>query len=68
MLYKRFRVRSQVWMFGLTPGSVAPLLAEYGWQVLEDVSGPEYQRRYLIPAGRTLSTTELERTVLAEKI
>lgn len=45
-----------------------PLLAEYGWQVLEDVSGPEYQRRYLIPAGRTLSTTELERTVLAEKI
>ncbi|CPT73271.1 SAM-dependent methyltransferase [Mycobacteroides abscessus] len=68
MLYKRFRVRSQVWMFGLTPGAVAPLLAEYGWQVLEDVSGPEYQRRYLIPAGRTLSTTELERTVLAEKI
>lgn len=68
MLYKRFRVRSQVWMFGLTPGTVGPLLAEYGWQVLEDVSGPEYQRRYLIPAGRTLSTTELERTVLAEKI
>ncbi|MBA0044965.1 SAM-dependent methyltransferase [Mycobacteroides sp. LB1] len=67
MLYKRFRVRSQVWMFGLSPTSVAPLLAEYGWRVVEDVSGPEYRDRYLTPAGRRLSTTELERTVLAEK-
>ncbi|AKC39557.1 S-adenosyl-L-methionine-dependent methyltransferase [Mycolicibacterium phlei] len=67
MLYKRFRMRSQVWMFGLSPGAVAPLLAEYGWRVLEDVSGPEFQTRYLAPAGRRLSTTELERTVLAEK-
>lgn len=67
ILYKRFRVRSQVWMFGLTPSGVAPLLAEYGWRVLEDVSGPEFQERYLTPAGRRLSTTELERTVLAEK-
>ncbi|MUM17222.1 SAM-dependent methyltransferase [Mycobacterium sp. CBMA271] len=68
ILYKRFRVRSQVWMFGLSPDAVAPLLAEYGWRVVEDVSGPEFQERYLTPAGRQLSTTELERTVLAEKI
>lgn len=68
MLYKRFRVCSQVWMYGLSPGAVAPLLAEYGWRVVEDVSGPEFHERYLSPAGRRLSTTELERTVLAEKI
>lgn len=67
LLYKRFRMRSQVWMFGLSPAAVAPLLAEYGWRVLEDISGPEFQTRYLAPAGRRLSTTELERTVLAEK-
>ncbi|MGH3722986.1 MAG: SAM-dependent methyltransferase [Mycobacterium sp.] len=67
ILYKRFRVRSQVWMFGLSPDAVAPLLAEYGWRVVEDVSGPEFRERYLAPAGRRLSTTELERTVLAEK-
>lgn len=67
MLYKRFRIRSQVWMFGISPEAVAPLLAEYGWRVLEDVSGPEFQERYLTPARRRLSTTELERTVLAEK-
>ncbi|WP_078326705.1 SAM-dependent methyltransferase [Mycobacteroides salmoniphilum] len=68
MLYKRFRMHSQVWMFGLAPGAVTPLLAEYGWRVVEDVSGPEFQERYLAPVGRGLSTTELERTVLAEKI
>ncbi|OAT66313.1 methyltransferase [Mycobacteroides immunogenum] len=68
ILYKRFRVRSQVWMFGLTPSAAPSLLAEYGWRVLEDVSGPEFAQRYLLPAGRRLSTTELERTVLAEKI
>ncbi|OHT88076.1 SAM-dependent methyltransferase [Mycobacteroides saopaulense] len=67
MLYRRFRVRNQVWMFGLSPGAVAPLLAEYGWRVIEDVSGPEFQDRYLTPAGRRLSITQLERTVLAEK-
>ncbi len=67
ILYKRFRLRSQVWMFGLAPDAVAPLLAEYGWRVVEDVSGPEFQERYLTSAGRDLSTTELERTVLAEK-
>lgn len=67
ILYKRFRVRSQVWMFGLTPSAVPSLLAEYGWRVLEDVSGPEFALRYLLPAARRLSTTELERTVLAEK-
>jgi methyltransferase (TIGR00027 family) len=65
--YKRFRLRQQLWQFGLSPERVAPFLAEYGWNEVEQAGAEEYTTRYVAPSGRTLPISELERSVYAEK-
>jgi methyltransferase (TIGR00027 family) len=65
--YKRFRLRQQLWQFGLAPERVAPFLAEYGWNEVEQAGAEEYTRRYVAPSGRALPISELERSVYAEK-
>jgi methyltransferase (TIGR00027 family) len=64
--YRRF-VPNQIWRFGLHPVDVPGLLAEYGWREREQVGADEYIARYLVPAGRTITITGLERSVCAEK-
>jgi hypothetical protein len=64
--YRRF-VATQIWRFGLHPVDVPDLLAEYGWREREQVGADEYITRYLVPAGRTITITGLERSVSAEK-
>jgi len=67
ILYKRFRQRRQVWRFGLDPGEVSGLLAEYGWHLVEQ-AGPEYfQQHYIRPTGRNLGASQLEWSAYAEK-
>lgn len=67
VLYKRFRQRQQVWKFGLNPDDVAAFIGEYGWRLAEQ-AGPEYyMRNYIEPAGRRLTTSDLEWTAYAEK-
>jgi methyltransferase (TIGR00027 family) len=65
--YKRFRLRQQLWQFGLSPERVAPFLAEYGWNEVEQAGAEEYTTRYVAPSGRALPISELERSVYAEK-
>jgi methyltransferase (TIGR00027 family) len=65
--YRRFRVRQQIWHFGLNPDEVSAFIAEYGWRLIEN-AGPEYFLRYYIePAGRDLTASQLEWSAYAEK-
>jgi O-methyltransferase involved in polyketide biosynthesis len=61
------RIRDQLWHFGLEPGEAAPLLAEYGWRVVEQMGAQEADAWYPAPGGRTLATQGVEGTVHAEK-
>ncbi|MEO3757461.1 SAM-dependent methyltransferase [Mycobacterium sp. B14F4] len=66
-LYRRFRQRQQVWKFGLQPDDVAPLVAEYGWRLVEQAGPDRYLRNYIEPTGRGLRASDLEWTAYAEK-
>ncbi|MEV0669761.1 SAM-dependent methyltransferase [Mycobacterium sp. NPDC050441] len=66
-LYRRFRVRSQLWQFGLDPDRVASFIEPYGWQLTEQ-AGPDYLTdHYISPSGRKLAASQLEWTAYAEK-
>jgi methyltransferase (TIGR00027 family) len=67
-LYQGMVVKYKLWHFGLAPRAVGPLLAEYGWREVEQLGGAEFVARYVRPAGRALAVSEVERTVLAEKV
>ncbi|WP_439381117.1 SAM-dependent methyltransferase [Amycolatopsis lexingtonensis] len=64
--YEDFVVKWRLWRFGLAPGEVEGLLAEYGWREREQLGPAEFTARYLHPAGRDLPVSEIERSVLAE--
>ena len=67
--YRRFASGDHpLWRFGLTPDAVAPLLGAYGWREVEQLGAAECADRYLSPAGRDLPVTDVERSVLAERI
>lgn len=66
-LYRRFRVRSQLWQFGLEPDRVAAFIEPYGWQLTEQ-AGPAYlTEHYISPARRKLTASQVEWTAYAEK-
>ncbi|TNC21798.1 SAM-dependent methyltransferase [Amycolatopsis alkalitolerans] len=66
-LHRRFVERERIWHTAFDPVEVDGLLREYGWAEREQVGPAEYADRYLRPAGRDLSASEIERFVLAEK-
>jgi methyltransferase (TIGR00027 family) len=65
-LHRNF-VGRRVWHFALDPSDVDGLLREYGWVEREQVGPAEYTTRYLRPAGRDLTASEIERFVYADK-
>jgi methyltransferase (TIGR00027 family) len=65
-LHRRF-VAGGVWHFALDPSDVDGLLGEYGWAEREQVGPAEYAERYLRPAGRDLTVSEIERFVRADR-
>jgi methyltransferase (TIGR00027 family) len=67
-LYRRFRLRSQVWKFGMMPEDVEAFLARYGWRLIEQAGPDELMDRYVRPAGRDLETSQIEWSVYAEKV
>jgi methyltransferase (TIGR00027 family) len=66
-LYQVYRVKRQLWHFGLEPKQVPAFLGEYAWRELEQVGSQEYTSRYLKPIEREVSVMEIERAVCAEK-
>jgi methyltransferase (TIGR00027 family) len=67
-LYEAYRVKRQLWHFGLEPKQVAAFLEQYAWKELEQVGSQEYTARYLKPVGRAVQVMEIERAVYAEKL
>ena len=66
-LYRRFREKRQVWLFGLQPDDVSAFIAEYGWRLIEQ-AGPDYLvEHYIRPTGRNLGASQLEWSCYAEK-
>jgi len=68
VLYRKFRERSQVWKFGMMPEDVEGFLAGYGWRLIEQAGPDELMDRYIRPAGRDLTASQIEWSVYAEKI
>jgi methyltransferase (TIGR00027 family) len=66
-LYQRFRVKSDLWKFGLHTDAVDAFTGNYGWTVLEQAGAEEYSSRYLQPADRSGTVAEIERIVYAQK-
>ena len=65
--FRQFVAKSSLWRFGLHPAEVSAFLAEYGWRELDQVGPTEYEQRYLRPAGRSDTVSEIERAVYAER-
>ncbi|MFC4946260.1 SAM-dependent methyltransferase [Pseudonocardia sp. GCM10023141] len=66
--YQDFVVRRPLWKFGMDPVEVAGFLADNGWRLVEQVGAAEFAERYVLPSGRDLPVTEIERVVHAEKV
>jgi methyltransferase (TIGR00027 family) len=66
--YRRVRVKSQLWKFGLAPDGVEDFLAAYGWRLIEQAGPDEFVDRYVRPTGRDLTASQIEWSVYAEKV
>ncbi|GLZ28054.1 hypothetical protein Lesp02_02440 [Lentzea sp. NBRC 105346] len=60
--------KERLWRFGMDPDEVGDFLADYGWRVLEQAGAEELIEKYVRPTGRAMPVSEIERTVLAEKV
>ena len=67
-LYRRVRRRRQLWHFGLQPEEVEGFLAGYGWRLAEQVGPEQLVQRYIEPAGRHLTASQIEWSAYAEKM
>jgi methyltransferase (TIGR00027 family) len=65
--YRRVRVKSELWKFGLPPDRVGAFLADYGWQLIEQAGPDAFVQRYVRATGRALSASEIEWSAYAEK-
>lgn len=65
--YQRFRVKQQLWHFGMDPKQVGAFLDEYGWREVEQLGSAEFHARYVAPTGRAMPVSEIERAVSAVK-
>ncbi|WP_037365612.1 SAM-dependent methyltransferase [Amycolatopsis orientalis] len=65
--YSDFVVKQQLWRFGMTPDEVGGFLAEYGWHEGEQAGPEEFRSRYLVPGGRDIPVSEIERSVCATR-
>ncbi|MGH3639756.1 MAG: SAM-dependent methyltransferase [Mycobacterium sp.] len=66
--YRRVRVKSQLWKFGLPPEGIGNFLADYGWRLIEQAGPDEFVDRYVRPTGRDLTASQIEWSAYAEKI
>jgi methyltransferase (TIGR00027 family) len=67
-LYRRMRSKHQVWKFGVAPSELGDFLAPYGWRLVEQAGPRVMTDRYVRPAGRGLTVSDLEWSAYAEKL
>lgn len=65
--YRQF-VASKVWLYGMEPENCPDFLKDYGWRVIEDIGYDKLADRYIVPTGRPLASTPVERMVYAERV
>jgi methyltransferase (TIGR00027 family) len=65
--YRRVRVKSELWKFGLPPEGIGDFLADYGWRLIEQAGPDEFVDRYVRPTGRDLTASQIEWSAYAEK-
>ena len=68
IVYQVYRIKMQLWHFGLAPQQVPAFLSQYSWEEIEQAGSAEYAARYLQSRGRIMPVTEIERAVYAVKI
>ena len=54
------------WQFGLYPTEVEPYLTERRFKLLELVTGPDFEQRYLKPKGREIKAMQIEMSALVQ--
>lgn len=67
-LYRMFRERKEVWKFGLVPEDIDGYLAVYGWRLIDQAGPDEMMDRYVLPAGRELTASQIEWSAYSEKV
>lgn len=67
-LYNKYVIKDKSWIFGLNPDKWPELLSQYGWRVVEDIDYERLNCKYIIPSGRTLISSPVERVIYAEKL
>lgn len=55
-------------LFGMEPEDCQSFLKGYGWRIIEDVGYHEMADKYIVPTGRRLASTPVERVVCAERV
>jgi methyltransferase (TIGR00027 family) len=66
--YRKFRMKQQLWLYGLHPEEVPGFVGEYGWRLIEQAGPDYYLEHYIRPADRDLGASLLEWTAYLEKI
>lgn len=67
-LHRKFVRKREIWKFGMHPEDVAAFLAGYGWRLREQLGPDEIRDRYIRPAGRNLTASQIEWSAYAEKV
>ncbi len=67
-LYKKYVIRQRLWLFGMDPEGVQPILEACGWRIVQHPDYAELADRYVKPTGRALASTPIERVVYAKKV
>jgi hypothetical protein len=52
----------------MEPENCPNFLKGYRWRIIEDVGYDELADKYIVPTGRRLASTPVERMVYAEKV
>jgi O-methyltransferase involved in polyketide biosynthesis len=65
--YRRFVV-SKIWRFGMGLEDCLNFLKGYGRRIIEDIGYDELADKYIVPTGRRLASTPVERMVYTEKV
>lgn len=66
-LFNKYVIKEKSWIFGLNPEKWSEFLITYGWKVIEDTDYGILTSKYIIPFGRTLLSSPIERLIYAEK-
>ena len=66
--YKKYVIKDKIWIFGMNPEEWPDFLSQFGWKINEDIDFSELHKRYVVPTGRILASTPVERLIYAEKL